>query len=99
MKTHFKIAGIAAVLAAVSALPSAALAEPVSGSGTGARCFIELTRGVYTWYDEGSTLTVTDAQGNKTTYTCKNGTWVKTASLTTSSTLVFAPVSSYTRVS
>ena len=42
---------------------------------------------------------MTDAQGNKTTYTCKNGTWVKTASLTTSSTLVFAPVSSYTRVS
>jgi hypothetical protein len=95
----FKIAGIAAGLAALAVAPSAASAlEPLNGP-PGSRCLITTGNGTMTWYDEGSTLTVTDPQGNKTTYKCVAGSWIKTSSMTTATGTYTPPTSSYTRLS
>jgi hypothetical protein len=81
---------VAAVLATASALAigggalatSPASAFPVricSPEGCKSVCRHVEANGNVVDYDEGTKITVTNPDGNRQTYTCKNGEWVATA--------------------
>lgn len=78
------VALVALVLGGLTITATAAQAKSVECNEAGqctVRCTQTLPDGAYVEYEEGTTITITTADGQVYKYKCQNGNWVKQAAL------------------